>query len=213
MDNLFPREMIMKFSFLRQMFLVVCVFLFLGTPVLFAEDAKPVDMGKQLGLVGGQHYFLGHNLHADNTWHKVSTANFQLRGGLLSWGTPVKITKITSRYLIFIDLETKTAYRYVFHGRTIKAKKLKFHFSHVFVKDLAALKARYAGLSEVDKDGIFEGVAKIGMSKTGVLMALGYPPEYVTPTPMKSREWLYWQNRLLKIYITFNRQGRVALIK
>ena len=203
----------MKLPPMSQLFLIFCAVFFLGTPLSFAEDTQNVDIGKQLGLVSGQHYYLGHNLHADSTWHKVSTANFQLRGGLLSWGTPVKITKITSKYLVFVDLETKTAYRYVFHGRTLKAKKLKFHLSHVFIRDLDSIKARYAGLSEVDKDGIYEGVAKIGMSKAGVLMALGYPPEYVVPAPMKAREWVYWQNRLMKMYVIFNRKGRVALIK
>lgn len=125
----------------------------------------------------------------------------------------MKITFIGRNYLTFSDLETKQEYRYVFHGRTIKAKKLKFHLGHVFVKDLGQVKARYAVLSEKDKDGIYEGVVKLGMSKAGILMALGYPPEYVIANPLKAKEWIYWRNRIQKTYITFNRQGRVAHIK
>ncbi len=171
------------------------------------------DYASKAGLVVGQNYYLGHNLHADNRQSKLSTANFLLSGGLLSWGAEVKITNISRNYLSFTLADNNRRYRYVFHGRTIKAGKLKSHLAHVFVKDIGPVKARYELLSELDKDGIYEGVAKPGMSKVGVLFALGHPPEYVVPKPMKAREWTYWHNRIQKQYITFNRQGRVSLIK
>ena len=52
----------------------------------------------------------------------------------------------------------------------------------------------YSGLSEVDKKGISLGQPIKGMSKQGVMVALGYP--FPSRTASESENvWYYWKNR------------------
>lgn len=65
--------------------------------------------------------------------------------------------------------------------------------------------------SELDREGIKAGKALIGMTKTGVLTALGYPAAHRTPS-LDSGSWVYWTNRFGTIRIDFDERGKVAKI-
>lgn len=67
-------------------------------------------------------------------------------------------------------------------------------------------------LSEGDQKGVQRGKAYTGMTKDGVMMALGYPATHRTPS-LKSNKWTYWTNRFGTIAITFNEKGLVERIK
>ena len=83
----------------------------------------------------------------------------------------------------------------------------------VFIQDIDGLRKKVAGLSELDRDGIYEGRVLLGMSKDGVLTAIGNPPEFANSKDiMKARDWHYWLSRFDKITISFNRQGLVSRI-
>ena len=60
----------------------------------------------------------------------------------------------------------------------------------------------YSHLSEIDQKGIKKGIAYKGMSKEGVVVALGYPAQTYTES-LKSDKWRYWRNRFSKRIITF----------
>ncbi len=47
--------------------------------------------------------------------------------------------------------------------------------------------------SNIDQKGISNGAALNGMTKDGVLAALGYPPLHRTPS-LDSSNWIYWRN-------------------
>ncbi|MDH4100528.1 MAG: hypothetical protein OEV28_08125 [Nitrospirota bacterium] len=64
-------------------------------------------------------------------------------------------------------------------------------------------------LSELDSKGIAEGKALVGMSKEGVMTALGYPATHRTPT-LDSPAWVYWTNRFKSIAVTFDKDGKVV---
>jgi hypothetical protein len=70
----------------------------------------------------------------------------------------------------------------------------------------------FDGFTDVDIAGIFEGVAYEGMSREGVLAALGYPAPYRTPS-LDSPTWTYWADRSTVVTVTFGRDGKVESVK
>ncbi len=65
------------------------------------------------------------------------------------------------------------------------------------------------GLSELDRKGIGTGQALLGMSKEGVLAALGYPARHKTPS-LESPSWIYWTNRFKSRRVDFDSSGKVV---
>lgn len=66
----------------------------------------------------------------------------------------------------------------------------------------------YKNLSSVDRKGIKNGEVYRGMSKKGVMAALGYPAAHRTPSP-DSDTWTYWTNRFNTIAVRFDDSGKV----
>jgi hypothetical protein len=67
-------------------------------------------------------------------------------------------------------------------------------------------------LSEIDQKGIKSGKALIGMSKTEVKIALGYPATHRTPS-LENNSWVYWLNRWQTYGIEFDTEGKVSKIR
>lgn len=110
-------------------------------------------------------------------------------------------------------MATDLIWNYFFSGRTRRAVNLKDHLQRVFIRDIDLLRGQVADLSELDQDGIYEGRALVGMSRAGVLVANGYPPEFANSKDlMQAHDWHYWQSRFDKIKISFNRQGYISKI-
>ena len=40
------------------------------------------------------------------------------------------------------------------------------------------------------------------MSKAGVLVAIGYPPDHATPS-LDANEWIYWRNKMFRFGVQF----------
>ena len=59
-----------------------------------------------------------------------------------------------------------------------------------FTKILSSTPVSYDGLSDVDKDGIKYGRPSMGMTKKGVMIALGYPSPHMTPS-IENDTWYY----------------------
>jgi hypothetical protein len=70
----------------------------------------------------------------------------------------------------------------------------------------------YEGLSDGDRQGIKAGRAIIGMSKQGVMVALGYPARHQTPSLDENR-WIYWKGRFDTYAVEFDNSGKVLSIK
>ena len=70
----------------------------------------------------------------------------------------------------------------------------------------------YPDLSDVDRQGIKEGKALVGMSKQGVMIALGYPAKHETPSTDQNR-WTYWKGRMAKYAVEFDNNGKVASVQ
>ena len=66
----------------------------------------------------------------------------------------------------------------------------------------------YEGLSDIDREGIEAGKAMPGMSKQGVMIALGYPAKHMTSS-MESNSWTYWGGRMDNYKVEFDENGKV----
>jgi hypothetical protein len=66
-------------------------------------------------------------------------------------------------------------------------------------------------LNDADREGIQAGKAMVGMTKQGVLIALGYPARHYTQSLEQDR-WTYWKNRYNKYAVFFDESGTVAQI-
>jgi len=192
--------------FIKSIFLVTCLTL---VAFLAGVGCKHFTSQAVSFVTPGEKYYLAYNLHADPSNNRLYSVNYQIPGNLLKWGTPVQILNISDREIVFRDLDNNLKYHYYIHRRTLRATTLKKHFNRVFTKNIKALKAKVAHLSSIDKKGIEEGKVLLGMSKQGVIIAIGYPPEFATPNPMKSNKWHYWYNRWTQFYVLFGKNGKV----
>jgi hypothetical protein len=69
-----------------------------------------------------------------------------------------------------------------------------------------------SGLTKEDQKGIKEGKAFPGMTRNGILVALGYPAAHKTPS-LESSSWYYWTNRFKSIAIEFDDRGKVVQVR
>ena len=68
------------------------------------------------------------------------------------------------------------------------------------------------GFSAVDMKGIKKGKAYKGMTKKGVMTALGYPAAHRTPS-LDDNQWIYWRNRIRNFTVEFNSKGIVVNVR
>lgn len=67
-------------------------------------------------------------------------------------------------------------------------------------------------LTPKDLEGVKDGKAMPGMTKQGVLAALGYPASHRTPS-LQSNEWIYWRNRFRTLAVDFDVDGIVTQVR
>lgn len=175
-------------------------------------NGRPLEVLPLQEMVG-HYYFLGYNLHADHFAKKVSSVNYQIRGDLIPWGTEVRIMRVTRDFLVFEHVAKRQQYRYIFHWKTKSEGPVLEHVKKVFLDKVDDLTKQVEAMNAIDKDGIYEGRAKLGMSREGVLIAIGYPPEFANPEAlMTDRDWLYWSSRYFKMVVSFGRDGLVSRV-
>jgi len=69
----------------------------------------------------------------------------------------------------------------------------------------------YSDLNAQDQEGIKAGRAIMGMTKQGVMVALGYPAKHRTPST-DLNTWLYWKGRFNMLTVNFGQDGKVESI-
>lgn len=72
--------------------------------------------------------------------------------------------------------------------------------------------AKIKSLSKIDQDGITSGRPQVGMTREGVLFAMGRPPFHVNPN-LDVPEWVYWRNRFVRTAVQFDDKGVVINIR
>lgn len=145
-------------------------------------------------------------LHPDSAKQLLYTLNYQLQGMVIPPCTEVTVTDVS-----------KSKMKFDWNGveMTVKSEK---HTKKAGVSFQQALsnyfgescdKAKLDSLSKIDKEGIRLGIVKNGMTKDGVLFAMGRPPIHANPD-LSMPTWTYWINRWKRKLIDFNEDGVVV---
>ncbi|MGH1471482.1 MAG: hypothetical protein ACRBCS_09825 [Cellvibrionaceae bacterium] len=146
------------------------------------------------------------NLHPDEERRRLYTVNYQLPA-VLPVCTEVKLTKLKRKTLIFqVPSRSNREYQYLKHKSL--PEDFGDHLSQIFGKTCP--KAKIAKMSKKDQDGIKAGKPLVGMTKAGVIIAMGPPPTHVTYSTDLD-EWMYWQNRFGRLRVEFS-NGKVSKI-
>lgn len=148
------------------------------------------------------------NIHGDFARKKLYAFNYQLTD-IIPVCSEITVDKIQSKQITLTYQGQQ--YSYVWDKYTKSAgQSLADNFDLYFGKSCD--KATIDKLSKIDKQGLKEGVPIVGMSKQGVIFAMGYPPLHKTPSTEESY-WLYWKNRFAKRGVEFSKEGKVTTIK
>ena len=155
-------------------------------------------------MVGKEVYTLT-NLHPDEQNQRLYTVNYQ-QPGRIKVCTKVTIEKLTRKKMLFKISESNREYEYLLHKKATPegfAENLKKYFGP------ECPSAKIESMSEVDRDGIKKAKSKVGMTRDGILIAIGYPPEHVTPD-LDYEEWSYWVNKFVTRRVVFGEDGKVS---
>ncbi|MEN8182679.1 MAG: hypothetical protein ABFS46_09105 [Myxococcota bacterium] len=158
-------------------------------------------------LIGADGVYTLVNLHPDDVRSKLYAVNYQQQG-LIPMCTPVELVALKGNRLTFNVLETGRTYAYDYHKAAVEPfpQHLERYFGPTC--DEAAV----SQLGPTDREGIKAGKAMRGMTKEGVIFAIGYPPPHRTPSLEDSR-WLYWQARFKTMAVVFDEQDVVTRIE
>jgi len=154
-----------------------------------------------------------YNIHAqskDTVNLKASYANYTNPGVghiIIPAGTKIKVTKYGWRGFVFTYDNGNKKVSFEFH------KKRMGMSMEEYVKLITSAKpVKYSGLSKLDRKGVANGNVFNGMTRKGVMIALGYPAAHRTPS-LESNTWIYWGNRFRTRAIEFNDHGKVSAVK
>jgi len=147
------------------------------------------------------------NLHPDEKLSKLYAVNYQL-SGLIPVCSEVQFEKVGKKRLVFKVSQTGKTYTYD-HYRALP-ETFEEHLSKVF--GASCDREKIASLSQLDRDGIQSGTVSVGMTKPGVIYAIGYPPGHATPS-LEMNEWKYWVNRFSTMLVVFDATGHVSNIE
>ncbi len=137
------------------------------------------------------------NLHPDEAHARLYSVNYQ-RPALIPVCTPMQIERVTDREALVTHVPSGRQYTYVFHrsmSETIQ-EHLDLYFGQSCPQQVIAT------LGPVDQQGLRDGRVYPGMTKQGVILAIGYPPLHATPT-LEQDVWKYWSSRMGTFEVIF----------
>jgi hypothetical protein len=161
-----------------------------------------------LAFEKGEKLVLLSNLHPDMNKQVVYTMNYQLPT-MMPMCDEVTVVKQNKKKFIF-DWKG-VQYTMIFDGHT---KKTGIDFETA-LGDFFGKKCDsgvVAKMSEIDKKGIKRGMPLEGMTRQGILYAMGRPPRHVNPD-LEAYTYMYWLNRFKRKAIEFDDNGIVENIR
>jgi len=167
----------------------------------------------QSALAQDELLFTKYNIHAqgkDAINFKASYANFTDPGAghvIIPAGTEIQMVKHGWRGFVFTYDGGSKKVTFEYHK-----KRMGMSMDEYIELITSPEPVSYSGLSKQDKKGIADGKAYKGMTRKGVMIALGYPAVHKTPS-LDSNTWTYWGNRFRTIGVDFNDQGKVATVR
>jgi outer membrane protein assembly factor BamE (lipoprotein component of BamABCDE complex) len=161
----------------------------------------------QLALVRGDTLYTLTNLHFDPRKPVLYSTNFQL-GSLIPMCTKVVVNEQSGSKIVFTAVSTNVRYDYLWRDKSTP-EGLGTNFTRYFGP--ACNSAVVKTMSDIDQTGIRQGQALVGMTKQGVIYAIGYPPTSQTGSTDLD-QWRYWHSRF-KTFLVFFDGGKVTGMK
>ncbi|MGD8280688.1 MAG: hypothetical protein PVF69_06005 [Gemmatimonadota bacterium] len=137
--------------------------------------------GARVAVDTQQTYYLQYNLRAHG--REITSINEFRYQTVVPMCTPVKLIAARGRRIVFDALGQR--YRYTIHRSS--RIPLMTHLNRTFASPCPDIST----MSAIDQQGIRTATPLVGMSKQGVVFALGYPPDHKTPT-LDQSPWTYW---------------------
>ena len=167
-------------------------------------------------IAGGEIVYLKYNVHAyqKGSGYNSSYANWTNPGpghALFPVNTAVRVSSFSrwragrGFFLTAVDEGKKISYE--FHKQRM-GMSIDEYIKLITSPKQVSLK----GLSKKDREGIRLGKAMVGMTKKGVMMALGYPACHKTPS-LEDGIYIYWQSRFKTLAVEFDSKGKVIRIR
>jgi len=154
-----------------------------------------------------------------NIWYerqsRIESTNYH-KGAILPIGTRVKIIEvfdgtttpsdppIFNRFVRFDD-ESGQSYKLLFMPRHAKEDMTVWDIFRQYFSENNPMGegGAFKALTAEEQKSVMAGEITVGMSKTAVIMAYGYPPGHRTPS-LKLDKWVYWENRFKTRTVAFS---------
>lgn len=136
------------------------------------------------------------NLRYERT--TISDVNYQ-RGTLIPYGTPVRITRVTRKGVVFEAPGYPPITLLFRYGRRVLT--LDDYLERVLQRQDPRPEVARRPLPI--REAITQGRVVPGMTRADVLHAIGHPPVHRTPS-LGAPEWRYWQNRWEEFVVRFD---------
>ncbi len=144
------------------------------------------------------------NLHPDEERGRMYSINYQ-QPGLIPLCTEVKFIKGSKKKVVLQLADSGREYQYLYQKHT--PDPLNVHLLKWFGTSCDK-EALTANLTEDEQKAVRRGTVNPGMTRDAVILAIGYPPEHVTPS-LDSDRWTYWANRFNRFIVIFDENGVV----
>ena len=122
--------------------------------------------------------------------------------------TPVVITKVKKNGIYMTSAVDGTKITFEFRSSNMAGISSDEYVGYITSPRKTSLKS----MSPIDRKGIKDGKAYVGMSKDAVRIAWGYPALHRTPS-LEDNLWTYWKNRFATTAIEFGAGGKVKSIR
>ena len=164
-------------------------------------------------LAKGEIRYTKVNIHTqtkDGRTHKASYANYTNPGSghvIIPAGSEIRVTTKRRKSFSFTFEDGSKQGVFEYHQ-----PRMGMRLDEYLEKISSSVPISLSGLSKLDRKGVEEGKALVGMSKEGVMAALGYPAAHRTPS-LDASTWIYWSNRFRTVAVEFDNNGKVAKIR
>jgi len=169
-----------------------------------ASAPKLLIGGSEKSLMQADKVYTQTNLHPDDKRKRLYSINRQ-ESGFIPRCTEVNLLDVSKKKLIFSVGEKK--YQYLYHKASGSFdENIKKYFAP------SCNKSALRKLNAIDKEGLKVGKVFKGMTRAGVILAIGHPPVHKTPS-LEGKRWKYWSNRFDTFDVIFGETGKVKYIK
>jgi hypothetical protein len=158
--------------------------------------------------VSGKTFYTTANIWYESKGIQIDSTNYHM-GAFLPIGTNVKIIEVYDgmtthenplgapvfeRFIRFED-EAGHTYKLIFLSKHAREGMTVWDFFRQYFSENNPMGdgGAFWSLTAEEQKSVLAGEITVGMSKTAVVMAYGYPPSHRTPS-LQQDKWIYWVN-------------------